>query len=692
MSMYYSYDLTGIDPEFYVTDVERMVFMNTQKIMFDIPVFDNEKLEVIMVDGLPVNLVRNTEFIILSSDINYDAMSKMKAIDASFNKTLLKSITINKTFVSEYHIQLKFNQIYPNSFDYSIIDPLQHVELTPALISNMSRRLELLSEILLYRSKGYSIATGDIRVLDIDPDGTNPANMITNEIHNVNSLDNIIFIRPTYGAFFKNSLVVKNNLTQNVLTEDIDYKVIEADIAKTSTSANASGLFSTIKMLIEFVGDVKIDYQAYGGQTDVTSIVTTNEKINSIVDFLTGNPFITAPTLRSSPVITKMKDQLQSLEGKMRLLLQNGLPSYGDISSGTSLLKKVSAIDSTDHFWNIATLYQVEGSTDYIKSDVFKFRIASLYSKMMFECSVAVDVINVNNSVMSVRCLNSNVPNNVLSAATPKLRLLRANTGGSYEGVILQIGMKLTVALQETLSIEDLSGKESCWLLVPFDPANTPPQDDDVLMPDGVTTWSSVGVDYSSKTQIIPMIEGMYIVLNKDIEAGVTPFGDPDFPTVLDNTDAYPQFFSAVDKLLIDKIIVDLIANPSVELIEAYQLVIDTKYRIIARTTLDFTTCGAADNEVGTEFVAINNFILGVDDIVEEVDDAAIRATTILSSYNSDTEVSSGYGEFFYRDVNFVFRYIISDIDETIDVVIIPKENNVTTSTFKIKNMIVKYA
>jgi len=166
----------------------------------------------------------------------------------------------------------------------------------------------------------------------------------------------------------------------------------------------------------------------------------------------------------------------------MRLLLQNGLPTYGDVSTGTALLKKVSAVDTSLHWWSIATLYQVDGSNDFVKADVFKFRLTSIHTKLMFECVVSVDVDNMART--QVKCLNSNIPENTIDMASPMLRILYSNQGSTYEGMTLQIGMKLQ-ALQETFDIEDMSGRESCWKLIPFDANSTPPEDTAVLLPPG---------------------------------------------------------------------------------------------------------------------------------------------------------------------------------------------------------------
>ena len=75
-------------------------------------------------------------------------------------------------------------------------------------------------------------------------------------------------------------------------------------------------------------------------------------------------------------------------------------------------------------------------------------------------------------------------------------------------------------------------------------------------------------------------------------------------------------------------------------------LVVGAKYKITARTTLDFTTCGAANNTVGTVFTATSAGTLGTGDSVDNqsvslsiVDDTTNLTAAKLLSLNSSGKV-----------------------------------------------------
>jgi hypothetical protein len=148
---------------------------------------------------------------------------------------------------------------------------------------------------------------------------------------------------------------------------------------------------------------------------------------------------------------------------------------------------------------------------------------------MMFECSVSVDAFDPINNKLSIECNNSSLPADVLEKLSPSLRTLQVTTGGVYSGVVLQLGMKLGIGiLQETFDIEDMSGRESCWLLVPFDASSTPPEDTGVLMPNGTAVFT-----YNEPTSVdtngtIPFKSNINLLIDgSNIPVPVQAFGSP---------------------------------------------------------------------------------------------------------------------------------------------------------------------
>jgi hypothetical protein len=260
------------------------------------------------------------------------------------------------------------------------------------------------------------------------------------------------------------------------------------------------------------VGDIKVSYRACGGVPDIISSRDMKDTIANIENYIVDTTFVTSGTMSNVPIITTVLNKIQQMENDMRLLLQNGLPSYGDVSTGTAVLKKLIAIDTNIHWWSIATLYRVEGSETDIIADVLKFRIKSLYADMMFECSVAVNTETSASNRMVVRCANENISDSLFEVSVPMLRLIEVTSGSGYSGVVLQLGMKLGAGiLQETVDIEDMSGKESCWKMVPFVANSINPEDDNILMPDEVSTFVSGSNGHLVDSVVVPFNGGVNI-------------------------------------------------------------------------------------------------------------------------------------------------------------------------------------
>lgn len=514
MSSIYAPDLSGISWEYYFSTYQRTIFKYNQKVMFDVPVFQNERLEVIRLGVLPVTLVYGVDYIVYDDDIDYDAMSVCKNIDPNFNIPLLKSISIIINDAHSFKVQMKFNQLFADSINYTAINQNREIEVTPMLIANMVEQIAYLQQLIIDTAGSYSPQSVTVKLALLeDPNGASPDNLVIDEPHDIDTLNNRCLIRTVYGAFFKDSVIIKNGLTGVALVPDIDYMVLDLDMIRTKITSNESGVYQTIKVLKAMVGEVKVSYQAYGGVADVSSMRTIQDRIGIIEDYLSRTSYLTPKTLPADPSICGIRDKIQEMEGTMRLLLQNGLPNYGDVSSGHAVVKRITSQDTAAHWWSIATLYRVAGSADNVLADVFKFRFKSLISNLIFECDVVVNVNANSSNRLTVTCNNSNIPADTLAKYCPKLRIIDVSAGGVYSGIVLQLGMKLgTGILQETFDIEDMSGRESCWQLIPFSATATPPEDTAVLMPNGVSVFSYNDSVAHINEAVIPFKEGLNII------------------------------------------------------------------------------------------------------------------------------------------------------------------------------------
>ena len=130
---------------------------------------------------------------------------------------------------------------------------------------------------------------------NVDLTGTNVSNKVIDEPH---VLANRVYrsIAPTYGAYYTDSLVVKDASTNATLVRDTHYKCL--DVVGIPTAQSGKEICTIIIVVDETVdSDVLITYQALGGQYE-----RTHEAIKLLVDnLLTDNRPVSWPNILNRP-------------------------------------------------------------------------------------------------------------------------------------------------------------------------------------------------------------------------------------------------------------------------------------------------------------------------------------------------------------------------------------------------------
>lgn len=99
-------------------------------------------------------------------------------------------------------------------------------------------------------------------IYPLDPTGTNPNNLVTNDIFDVTPGANTAIV-PSEGIYFADSLIVKDNSTNALLTRDIDYLCIELN--GEMTGKYGQELCNAILFLGESLAtSVNLTYQCLG--------------------------------------------------------------------------------------------------------------------------------------------------------------------------------------------------------------------------------------------------------------------------------------------------------------------------------------------------------------------------------------------------------------------------------------------
>lgn len=148
MSQYLLPDLTGENALYKITnDVKRIIKQDQVVSLYDSAFKDTL---VITLLGTTNNkdtqrtLVEGDDWVIQDSDIDYSAMSDMRLLDDTFNRTLIKSVTFVKPFVADYTVNFAYQRLYPVTSEVLIRQSDHIVEFTPDVLLAMMQDLTML--------------------------------------------------------------------------------------------------------------------------------------------------------------------------------------------------------------------------------------------------------------------------------------------------------------------------------------------------------------------------------------------------------------------------------------------------------------------------------------------------------------------------------------------------------------------
>lgn len=490
MTAYILPDFTGTDPAYKLSGDVYNIYKKDQKIIFDSttgPIYA-ESLVIHKITGSLSNatstlLVNGVDYIIGDDDIDYTITSKCKPYIKD-DLTLINSISFKLTEVPIL-VSMDYQRLYNAN---PVSDPMSvgaTIDLSPDLIIDMLRKIGSLDVLRhsLINPVALPNKLDHPKLLEFDIDKQLPENLIVDEVYNINTYNRTNIIKPIYGAFFKDSVIIKMGNT--ILQPNIDYTVQITNMKLSESSANAYGIYDCISFNNEYSGEVKITYHAVGGilvREDISSVFSW---ILGIKGFLTDNEFVTSDQLENSPIIKKHSQAIKELSEQMRTAL-SGKPTYSDTTTGKVSVRKLLTNTTNELFWySIATLDTVAGSTQLVSKDSFKFNIQLEQYKYQASVIASIDTTINSGNRGSITILNSTFPddksqelgygdfgNTNVRNVPPIFRIISSPEQNC--GAVLQIGLVLTTST-ETMMIEDMSGVESCWKMVLTDNTNILP-------------------------------------------------------------------------------------------------------------------------------------------------------------------------------------------------------------------------
>ena len=513
---YADLDLTGSLPSY--KKAHDVAFVEPQggalecKLEFEQTIFE-DGLVVIRLGTQNVQLTKGVDW--RPGDIDYALTARIKANNPAFNKVLLKSIIIvcgTSAGTYSFNVSMDYQCVYPVSFiDYLITK--ERVDVTPGLLLDFKERLIQMEALVNTRVSEFTTSDGVIvRVLDEDLTGVSEVNKISGERHVIDTYSGIRSIAPAYGAFYRNGFKLYRVDHPDPLVLGVDYTIHGFDHVRSRRCSDPEGVYNYVRILSDFAGEIELTYQAFGGAVAMGDFKLLSQSVEDAVTYLKSAAFLTNSGLGNAPIIKLIQERVIYLEDNMRQLLKSGTASYGDVTTGKAVTQRLRAMTTTLNWYTIARLYKVSGSDEIIRADRMHLRVNLVNAKIMADVIVSVNLDNADEP-FRLDVLSINHPkgytdmtdySGLAAVIRPLFRVIYNKTVGTASGVYLQIGAALPT-LEETIGIEDLSGRQSCWFLLDGVAEGLSPANNTVTLPNTSYVWSSTNNDSMAHVaQIIP--------------------------------------------------------------------------------------------------------------------------------------------------------------------------------------------
>lgn len=512
------YDLIGDDPDYAIQDYRFMIFKDNQVVPLE-AIAHVHTIEVRLITGVDsILLEENVDWQITADNQSTRGMSVALQASPTFSGNLAESISmIRSVSGGNYIISVSFQKLEKNFIPHDL-DLIPDLEFTPDLLKEMLRDIQAIKSTHTNMRNVTAQTLAAMTNKPIDLTGVDPDNAITEEEHTLDVPNNVQIIRPVQGAFYATPLVVTVVATGLPLEADTDYVVGSFDTGRTKATSSSVGVYNCIVVKTAVVGAVTIDYQAFGGEVTAFDVNMIRNALLDVTGYLTNTDFITNDSLGGTAIIQQLLRRLESQEEEMRRLAA-GSPSYGDKTNGMCFVHKFETSDTDRHFYNIASLRTVDGSSEVITADRAHYRIQGLHTGKMFDVIISANIDDPDNpftleviSDLSIEGYKQHVHYNDLdNRVLPQFRLIWNDVTGIRSGAYLQIGLALNNIIVETMAIEDLSGSESCWIMTPEQPVAFLPQDDIITLPDGSSVWSDAVETSQEVIKTLPARKG-YLV------------------------------------------------------------------------------------------------------------------------------------------------------------------------------------
>jgi hypothetical protein len=272
----------------------------------------------------------------------------------------------------------------------------------------------------------------------LDYTGENPDNKILNEIHTSSGARNGVIV-PHYGAFFADSVIVRDVSTGLELKRGKDKDYIVGEVSVEPTMITGKEVCNTILAINQnAINDFSIDYQTIGGQyLNLEPVISEHSGIvyvgpvdwNNILD----KPDKFPPTLHPHVLgdVYGWEYLVEALERIRQAIIMSNVPAY------EYLVEWVT--DRLDNFPTIECIDVLHGDPikDVMSYGMHQLSLRNQDKHRVYTISAVRKYTRFENKFISYRILTDNVPNGV--ALLPRIKYTEGELTRVAQGDLVYI-------------------------------------------------------------------------------------------------------------------------------------------------------------------------------------------------------------------------------------------------------------
>jgi len=288
----------------------------------------------------------------------------------------------------------------------------------------------------------------------LDPTGINPDNAVYGEVHTLSNRQ-IRAVAPTYGPFFTESLMVFDNLTNQLLVRGTDFQCVE--LLQEATVKFGKEIAQVVLILNQTVSDtVRISYQTLGGlyQNETSGIANLYETFlldDRAVDWVNvlNKPYQYPPTLHQHLLqdVYGFEPVVIALERIRNAIVLSDVPAF------EALIEWVKA-----RMRDVVTEEEIDNITPVNKFITFDKLLYALDKLNFNAITLTPTVANVTNgSNLIIKLSSTALPDNTTLYWTIEHITTSDDDFNSFNGIINVSGNRG----EFTLSIKNAESNES---------------------------------------------------------------------------------------------------------------------------------------------------------------------------------------------------------------------------------------